>query len=124
MRNVNLPWGLELCRKAFHKKRHRKRVVAAYIEGNTIIIDSNSRKTHPDANRFGHRLNHTHAELAVLRHVNDASRGTLYVYRETQDGELAMARPCEFCQKLLLEKNIRKVVYTTALGFAKEKFFL
>lgn len=119
-----LPWGLKLCRKAFCKDRHRKKVVAAYIEGNSIVIESNINKTHPEANRLGHRMDHIHAELNVLKNIEDASRGVLYVYRETADGNLALSRPCEFCLKLLKEKNVRKVVYTTALGFAKEKFII
>lgn len=119
---MKLPFGLQLGRKAWQKNPHRKRVTAVYIEGNFIIIGSNSRKTHPLA--VNHRMQHTHAEVAVLSKVDDASKGVLYVYRETQAGDLAMARPCEFCMPLLKAKNVKKICYTTSLGFAKEKILM
>jgi len=118
---MKLPFGLQLGQKAWRKNPHRKRVTAVYVEGNSIIIGSNSRKTHPLALEYGHRMQHTHAEVSVLSKVDDASKGVLYIYRETQAGELAMSRPCEFCMPLLIAKNVKKIVYTTSLGFAKEK---
>jgi len=118
-----LPFGLTICKKAFKKDLHRKRVTAAYVENGIIIIGNNSRKTHPLASTFGHRNNHTHAELDVLKYVKDGSNGKLYVYREKCDGSLGLARPCQYCMKLLIAKNIRTVIYTTETGYAKERIF-
>jgi len=118
---MKLPFGLNLAQRAFQKNPHRKKVTAAYIEGGTILIGSNSKKTDPMANLFGHRFNHTHAELSVLKNVTDGSKGKLYVYREKVDGSYGKARPCEFCMKLLQSKNIRTVIYTTDMGYARER---
>jgi Cytidine and deoxycytidylate deaminase zinc-binding region len=117
-----IPFGLQLARKLWRKKAHRKRVAACYIEGNSITLGTNDFKTDPHARRYGHRYDRTHAELAVLKGITDGSRGKLYVYRERQDGSWGLARPCEFCLKMLQEKNIRRVVYTTPDGVASERF--
>ena len=118
-----LPFGLRLCKKAFRKNIHRKKVTAAYIENGIIIIGSNTKKTHTLANTYGHRSNHTHAELDVLRYVKDGSKGKLYIYREKMDGTntYGMARPCQHCMRLLIDKGIRTIIYTTDRGYCLEK---
>ena|ERR1700680_3739813 len=121
MNNKDLPFGLKLCRKAWQKNPHRKKVTACYIQGGTMIIDSNSQKTNPGVQVYGHRWNHCHAEFNVLKNINDGSKGVLYVYREKADGSLGLSSPCEFCRLLLRDKGIKKVVYTTKDGYAKEK---
>lgn len=119
---ISLPWGLQLARKAYYKlpRRHKKHVVAVYIEGNKIVIHSNDIKTSPVAKMYGSRWERIHAEHCVLRGVDDASKGKLFVYRETKDGNIALARPCQFCLPFLRDKKIRKVCYTTSTGYAWE----
>lgn len=122
MKIEELPWGLCLAQKAFRKRNNRKKVVVAvYIEGNSILIESNCKKTDPGAKRLGHRFFFRHAEYNVLKKVEDASQGVLYIYRETMEGNFGMARPCDCCIKFLREKNIRKIVYSTNNGWAKER---
>ena len=66
-----------------------------------------------------------HAEVAALlpliRRRADLSSATVYVYREDRFGRLAMARPCPRCMSLLLRLGVRKIKYTTPLGFAAER---
>lgn len=66
-----------------------------------------------------------HAEVAALiplikRRV-DLSGTALYVYRESRDGKLAMARPCPRCMELIKEQEIKKICYTTNNGYADER---
>lgn len=92
-------------------------MVAAYIQGGTIILSSNIFKSHPDSRA---RENRIHAEHAVLRHVEDGAGGRLFVFRATASGQPAMARPCEHCMNLIREKRIRKIWYSTSDGYVKE----
>lgn len=119
---MNLPWGLALLSRVYHRlpQRHKRHVVAAYIEGPKIIIHSNDIKTSPVAKAYGSRWERLHAEHCVLRGVDDASSGKLYIYRERKDGTLAMARPCQFCIPFLKDKHIKKICYSTNGGFAWE----
>jgi deoxycytidylate deaminase len=95
----------------------RKCVGAAYVDGPRIIIASNMLKTAPIAKRYGSIYERIHAEMNCLQGIDDPSGGELYVYRETANGNTAMARPCEFCMKLLIERGCRHVYFTTNTGY-------
>lgn len=66
-----------------------------------------------------------HAEtetlLYYIRHHIDLSGGTLYTYREKKDGSNGCARPCPRCMQLIKMVGIKKLVYTTDCGYAKER---
>lgn len=65
-----------------------------------------------------------HAEidalLPLIRNRVDLTRATIYVFRKNKHDELAMARPCPRCMSIIKEQGIRKIEYTTDLGFASE----
>ena len=70
-----------------------------------------------------------HAEISCLlplinrKDINfrDVS---LYVYREYKSGELALARPCPSCMKLITELGIRHIYYTNLSGFSHEEILI
>ena len=65
-----------------------------------------------------------HAEidalLPLIRNRVDLTRATIYVFRKNKHNELAMARPCPRCMSIIRQQGIRKIEYTTDLGFASE----
>ena len=65
-----------------------------------------------------------HAEidalLPLIRNRVDLTRATIYVFRKNKHNELAMARPCPRCMSIISQQGIRKIEYTTDLGFASE----
>lgn len=78
-----------------------------------------------DAKKFGEFCpGCLHAEssavIPLLKSGIDLSKATIYVYREHKDGSTAMARPCSSCHELIKRCGIKKVFYTTELGYAKE----
>lgn len=101
------------------------------------IISSgcNSIKTNPTQKRLNiYRFDAEtpatiHAELSCLlplinrKDINfrDVS---LYVYREYKSGELALARPCPSCMKLITELGIRHIYYTNLSGFSHEEILI
>ncbi len=101
------------------------------------IISSgcNSIKTNPTQKRLNvYRFDADtpatiHAELSCLlplinrKDINfrDVS---LYVYREYKNGELALARPCPSCMKLITELGIRHIYYTNFGGFSHEEILM
>lgn len=96
------------------------RLGAVVTRGNEILgIGFNKKKTHPLSET---RFNNIHAELSAILNSGeeDLSGCSIYVYRETKHGTLAMARPCEHCMKLLRQVNISKIYYSTETGYAKE----
>lgn len=68
-------------------------------------------------------LGQLHAEVAALLPVinkYDLSGATLYVYRESLNGNVVMSRPCAGCMSLIRACGIKKIYYTTPEGFAEE----
>lgn len=66
-----------------------------------------------------------HAEILALTKIKyldiDFSKVKIFVYRETKNGKLAMARPCPSCMGFIKELGIKKIYYTTDCGFAYEE---
>ena len=101
------------------------------------IISSgcNSTKTNPTQKRLNiYRFDADtpatiHAELSCLlplinRKDIDFSNVSLYIYREYKNGELALARPCPSCMKLITELGIRNIYYTNLGGFSHEEILI
>ena len=63
----------------------------------------------------------TEALLYFIRHHIDLNGATLYTYRERKDGDYGLAKPCPRCMQLIKLVGIKKLVYTTNGGMAKEK---
>ena len=101
------------------------------------IISSgcNSMKTNPTQKRLNiYRFDADtpatiHAELSCLlplinRKDIDFSNMSLYIYREYKSGELALARPCPSCMKLITELGIRNIYYTNFGRFSHEEILI
>lgn len=75
-------------------------------------------KTHPVAKKFDpHKT--MHAEIhAITRAVNKEQLigSTVVVYRQDNNGNQAMARPCMMCQKVLKHYGIKYMLYTNDKG--------
>lgn len=66
-----------------------------------------------------------HAELGCIQRIKyldiDFSKVHLYIYRETRQGKLAMARCCPSCMAAIRELGIKHLHYTTDGGYCYEK---
>jgi hypothetical protein len=120
---IELPKELQTL-KAFYRqsKWERKKMAAAYYDGNRFIAAFNSKKTHPMAKRFNHLQSRTHCEIATLQQIkqNNNLTGTLYIYREASDSSARMARCCSACIRYIRSRGIRKICYTTNTGWIME----
>lgn len=100
---------------------------AIMIKGNRVIATGANDKyrSHPYVQRNGQWFNHgIHAELAAIFRVKNREnlRGsTVYIYRQTKNGEFANARPCPMCYELIKELGVKKIVYTVDKGIMEEK---
>lgn len=98
---------------------HRFRVGAVvYRSSNVFYVGYNKAdKTHP---RSPHPFRSIHAEFdAVLQAVrflnpwNDSLKGfKVYVHRLKKDGSDGLAKPCEWCQKMLAQVGIKEISYS------------
>lgn len=106
-----------------------------YSKGKIIAQGCNSRKTSPLQKELNKErgfdpdescaLNSLHAETACLlktRYMDiDMSKAIMYIYREHQNGEKALARPCKGCMKALKDFGVKTICYTTESGYCVER---
>lgn len=109
----------------------------AVLGGCVIARGHNSNKTSPIQAKYNH-LRYSdpatgyypakvHAEIACLTKIKyldppALAKVEVYVYRELKNGRPAMARPCPSCRAMMRELGIRKVCYSTDMGYAMEVF--
>lgn len=92
------------------------------VERNKILsIGRNDpNKTHPMANKFGHRFNCIHSELSAL--VNFPRPNThlkncdIINIRVRSDDTIGISRPCNICAYMLRIFKLRNVYYTNRGG--------
>lgn len=63
-----------------------------------------------------------HAEVSCMHNVDNLEGSDILVVRVGRRGELRYSRPCTYCQKTLIDKGIRKVIYSidsNSLGVMK-----
>lgn len=95
---------------------------AVLVDGSRIIsvgynkpykpqIVRNIKNAHPNLS--------LHAEVSAIKnsHREDLKDSTLYVARLFKDKQtIGLSKPCKYCQRVLLDFNIRKVIFTTETG--------
>ena len=73
-------------------------------------------KTDPISQRFGHRFNAVHSEVAVVKqfdwNYSELRHFTMVNVRLNRDLTVMMSKPCSFCTKFLESFNITKVFYS------------
>lgn len=114
--------------------RPRIGCVIAY-KGSILAKGFNTDKTHSvqahynelrykdSGNRYLPAKGHSEClACAKIKYLDiDFSRVHVYVYRETRDGHIAMARPCPACMKAIRDLGIKYVHYTSNEGYCKEE---
>jgi deoxycytidylate deaminase len=112
MDDYNLPGYFYLAKRYRNKSNHKRPMGAVLAMRNQpVAAGFNKRKTHPIfAN--GTEVFSIHAEMDALIHCKSEFKGdTVWVYREAA-GKPAMAKPCKYCLKHLIEIGIRTIYYT------------
>lgn len=65
------------------------------------------------------KFRHAESHAIIGTPANLLSGSTLYVARIGARGRLLLAKPCEYCQRLIDESNIKRVFYSTEDGWQK-----
>lgn len=68
--------------------------------------------------------NYLHSEMsciASIKHLNiNYNKCSIFVYRQNKNGNIALAKPCKACEKMLKDYNINNIYYTTNEGWVYE----
>lgn len=101
-----------LSTKSTSKQKHGAVVVKS---GRVIGIGYNKRRNNPDSVSPEHIKTHcsTHAEIDAIRDAGWKVKGAvLYVARVNSSGKDRNSKPCERCEVVIEETQIKKVIYT------------
>lgn len=114
-------------------KRVQVGCIAVY-KGTILAKGWNTNRTHTDQMKYNHYRfqckekdfpHKLHAEQMCLSKIKyldiDFSKITLYIYREYNNGQTAMARCCPSCFAAAKALGIGTIIYTTENGYAIEK---
>ena len=112
--------------------KHHLGAVAIY-HGSLLATGFNSCKTSPIQKRYNKarsgfdteadykNSNSLHAEMSCILKIRnldiDFSKTTIFVYRQTKNGQKALSRPCEACSAALKKIGIKDVYYTIKDGW-------
>lgn len=111
---------LELAKRmSWRATFHRCRLGAVIARrGQVLGVGYNQKKTHT---RSPSPYKYLHAEVdATLGIPLTELRGaSIYVYRETLNGDIAMAKPCSHCEAYLRNLGLHAVYHTTNYGFSR-----
>jgi deoxycytidylate deaminase len=97
------------------KSNHEKPMGAALWINKCVRVGHNKNKTHPVFSN-GREFYSIHAEMDCILRAGlrfDLTKPTMYIYRET-NGMPAMAKPCKYCMKHLIESKVKTIYYTIA----------
>jgi deoxycytidylate deaminase len=83
------------------------------------------RRTHPKMQRFNPDKSWCpglHAEVDACLGVDrkELQGAEIYVARILKSGAIALARPCEICQRFLLDVGVRRIYFTDITGNWRE----
>jgi deoxycytidylate deaminase len=109
---------IDLAIRAAKKSSHpQHRIGSVLVKGNKVLsFGFNELKTHP---RSTHPWKSIHSEFATILGLDrtEIEGSTIYVVRVRKDGTLGMAKPCEFCYKMLTNLNLYSIIYSTDKEF-------
>lgn len=107
---------LAMARYMAKKSMSRQKHGAVVIKGGSVLgTGYNKDRNHPLRVSPEHIKTHCsrHAELEAIRDAKWNVKGAvLYVARVNSKGEDRNSKPCSLCERIIIETEIKKVIYT------------
>ena len=119
---MNFNKFVELSRRMIDRPDSKYKHFSFIVCGQTIfsIGVNNTTKTHPLAQKYGHRFASTHSEINALGRFPYAIRllrnYDMVNVRLNKKGIVRLAKPCIHCQQLLMAFHIQNIYYSTNSG--------
>jgi deoxycytidylate deaminase len=111
----------DLAKKMAKKSNHPQHKIGGCVVSKSKIVSVgfNKYKTHAKSN---HPFQHVHCELDCILGIEEnlLKDCTIYLYRETKNGTVAISKPCIWCDRLLKNVGIKSVCYTDNNSFKED----
>jgi deoxycytidylate deaminase len=112
-----------LAQKISQKSDHPafKMGACVYYKNHILSAGFNSSKTHPLVKHYSpYKTLHAEMHAIIRAGLNNVKGTSIVVYRSLKSGQMAMARPCPICLKIMKQYGIMSVTYTTENGWKTE----
>lgn len=111
----------QAAKQAHSSNHHRFRLGAIVVRSGRVLSQGiNISKKGPATPPYRESI---HAEVVAIRNAKITDGATLYVARLSSHGNMAIAKPCEYCVEHMLENNIQRVVFSVSNSCA-ESYYL
>jgi len=109
------PSFFRLAKRVSKLSDYKIKMGAVLVNKSTVLSIGHNKLTYNK--EYCHPLKKLHAEACCIKIAgrDDLSGCTIYVYREGSNGIPRLAKPCEDCMKLLMEKNVKRIFYSTSV---------
>jgi tRNA(Arg) A34 adenosine deaminase TadA len=117
-RLVDICRGVALTGEGIGRRRSIKHGAILFDKRERVVCAKfNSYKTHPYLARHS-LFPHLHAESACILHhgLDNCSRLNILVIRIRRDNSISSSLPCDVCNGLIKEAQIKKCYYSTESG--------
>ncbi len=113
---AHLARAARLAKESTQRQQHG---CVAAVGKRVLAVGVNSFRAHPSTVSDPKSQASIHAEASVLRQLNVLAdpRLTLYVARVNKQGKPMLSAPCSRCQDLAQFFGIRKIIFTTEIGY-------
>lgn len=107
----------QAARQAMTSTHHRFKLGAVLVKSGRVLSQGiNVAKKTPLTPPHRESI---HAEMTAIRNAKNPHGGTIYVARMSSAGEMANAKPCEYCVEHMLENGIYRVVFSVSENVAE-----
>lgn len=111
--------GLKIAEKHANKSTFNRARIGCVITKGGRVLSTGRNKTRRSKNSARPMYESIHAEEDAIIHLLRQPNGlkqlagsTIFITRILKNGETALAKPCNSCQKLINAVGIKKIIYT------------
>lgn len=110
----------ELAIQLAHKSDDRFRLGCVIAQKNRpVALGFNSMNKTDPKTQSKYNFRHAESHAIIGTPENLLTNSSLYVARIGARGRLLLAKPCEYCQRLIDESKIKRVYYSTEDGWVE-----
>lgn len=93
---------------------HHKHGAIVFKSGRVLGRGYNKPRNHPRMIEDGNHAEQCgyHAEVVAMRDAGNVEGATIFVARINNNGEDLLSKPCKNCQKVLISRKVKNIVYT------------
>jgi len=115
----------ELAEKISKKSVYKHRIgsVITFKDKKILGLGFNAVKTHPRSPQPHYRTIHSELSAILNSGLEDFTNCSIYNFRKTPGGKIALSFPCKYCMQLLINLNFKEINYSSNNGYENKRLY-